>query len=136
MNSNVSEGFFSRKPKPKPTKAVYGGAEAAEKAKKLAAAKKGLVPGKGFQGRFDQYGREYDTKTGKLKEARLSYYGSKEQRKDEESEKLNKERDLRMKHGKNWKQFTRDVESAKKRLRPGEVRKYDKETGKWVSNKD
>ena len=38
--------------------------------------------------------------------------------------------------GKNWKQFKKDVESAKGRLRPGEVRKYDKEKGKWVSNKD
>ena len=49
--------------------AVYGGSEAAEKSKKLAAAKKGLVPGKGVQGKYDQHGREYDTKTGKLKEA-------------------------------------------------------------------
>ena len=38
--------------------------------------------------------------------------------------------------GKNWKQFKKDVESAKDRLRPGEVRRYDKEKGKWVSNKD
>ena len=38
--------------------------------------------------------------------------------------------------GKNWKQFKKDVESAKGRLRPGEVRRYDKEKGKWVSNKD
>jgi len=38
--------------------------------------------------------------------------------------------------GKDWKQFKKDVESAKGRLRPGEVRKYDKAKGKWVSNKD
>ena len=38
--------------------------------------------------------------------------------------------------GKNWKQFKKDVESAKGRLRPGEVRRFDKEKGKWVSNKD
>ncbi len=38
--------------------------------------------------------------------------------------------------GKNWKQFKKDVESAKDRLRPGEVRRFDKEKGKWVSNKD
>ncbi len=38
--------------------------------------------------------------------------------------------------GKDWKQFKKDVESAKGRLRPGEVRRYDKEKGKWVSNKD
>ena len=47
-----------------------------------------------------------------------------------------KERDARMKHGKNWKKFTSDVESARTKLRPGEVKRYDKETGKWVANKD
>jgi len=53
-----------------------------------------------------------------------------------EREKQNKERDSRIKHGKNWKQFTRDVESVKTRLRPGEVKKWDKEKKKYVSNKD
>jgi len=53
-----------------------------------------------------------------------------------EKEKQNKERDARMKHGKNWKEFTRDVESAKKRLRPGEVKKWDPVQKKYVSNKD
>jgi len=53
-----------------------------------------------------------------------------------EREKQNKERDARMKHGKNWKEFTRDVESAKKRLRPGEVKKWDPVQKKYVSNKD
>jgi len=51
-------------------------------------------------------------------------------------EKENKEHDARMKHGKNWKEFTRDVESAKKRLRPGEVKKWDPVQKKYVSNKD
>ena len=51
-------------------------------------------------------------------------------------EKEYKERDARMKHGKNWKEFTRDVESAKKRLRPGEVKKWDPVQKKYVSNKD
>jgi len=51
-------------------------------------------------------------------------------------EKENKERDARMKHGKNWKEFTRDVETAKKRLRPGEVKKWDPVQKKYVSNKD
>ena len=54
----------------------------------------------------------------------------------DEREKQNKERDARMKHGKNWKEFTRDVESAKKRLRPGEVKKWDPVQKKYVSNKD
>ena len=30
---------------------------------------KGMPAGKGFQGRFDMFGREYDTNTGKLKQA-------------------------------------------------------------------
>ena len=41
-----------------------------------------------------------------------------------------------MKYGKRWKEFTIDIESAKKRLRPGEVKKFNKETGKYESNKD
>ena len=44
--------------------------------------------------------------------------------------------DRRMKHGKNWKQYVKDAQSAKNKLRPGEVRKFNKETGKWESNKD
>lgn len=71
-----------------------------------------------------------------IDESKLSYYGSKEQRQDQENEKSHKERDLRMKHGKRWKEFTRDAESAKNRLRPGEVKRYDKTLGRWVSNKD
>lgn len=72
----------------------------------------------------------------KVVEASLSYYGSKEQRKDDEQERSNKERTLRMKYGKRWREFTADVEAAKNRLRPGEVRRFNKETGKWESNKD
>jgi len=73
----------------------------------------------------------------KIDEASLSYYGSKEQRKDDEQEKRNKERDLRMKHGKKkWKQFTADVEAAKNRLRPGEVKRWDPEKKQYVSNLD
>jgi len=72
----------------------------------------------------------------RIQEASLSYYGSKEQHKDDEQEKRNKERDLRMKHGKKWKQFTADVEAAKNRLRPGEVKKWDPEKKQYVSNLD
>ena len=71
-----------------------------------------------------------------LDEARLSYYGSKEQKEDQEAEKSQKERNLRMKHGKRWKEFTKDVEAAKNRLRPGEVRRWDPEKKKYVSNLD
>ena len=72
----------------------------------------------------------------KVVEASLTYYGSKEQRKDDEQERSNKERTLRMKHGKRWKQFTADVEAAKNRLRPGEVKRWDPEKKKYVSNLD
>ena len=54
---------------------------------------------------------------------------------DKEKKKFDKD-DKKMKHGKRWKEFTRDIESAKKRLRPGEVKKFNKETGKYESNKD
>ena len=50
--------------------------------------------------------------------------------------KEHKERDARMKYGKSYKKYTGDANKAKTRLRPGEVKRYDKEQGKWVSNKD
>ncbi len=53
-----------------------------------------------------------------------------------EKERENKERDARMKYGKSYKKYTGDAGKAKTRLRPGEVKRYDKEQGKWVSNKD
>ena len=37
-----------------------------------------------------------------------------------------------MKYGK----FVQRAKEAKNRLKPGEVKKFDKEKGKWVSNKD
>ncbi len=59
-------------------------------------------------------------------------YGKKIADKDKEYKK----RDARMKYGKSYKKFTSDANSAKSRLRPGEVKKFNKETGKWESNKD
>ena len=53
-----------------------------------------------------------------------------------EKEREHKERDARMKYGKSYKKYTGDAGKAKTRLRPGEVKRYDKEQGKWVSNKD
>ena len=47
-----------------------------------------------------------------------------------------KERDARMKYGKSYKKFTSDAAAAKDRLRPGEVKRYDKKLGRYVSNKD
>ena len=54
---------------------------------------------------------------------------------DDEKKRFEKS-DSRMKHGKNWKQYVKDAQSAKNKLRPGEVRKFNKETGKWESNKN
>jgi len=72
----------------------------------------------------------------KVDEVYSGYYGSKEEREDKEHDQRDRERKLRMKHGKRWKEFTRDVEAAKNRLRPGEVRTFNKKTGKWESNKN
>jgi len=58
------------------------------------------------------------------------------QKKLSDQSKVNKEKDARMKYGKNWKKFTSDVDAAKNRLRKGEVKKFNKQTGKWESNKD
>jgi len=73
-------------------------------------------------------------------EAYTGYYGSKEEQEDKKKETANRERDLRMKHGKRWREFTRDAVAAKEReknrLRPGEVKTFNKTTGKWESNKD
>ena len=54
----------------------------------------------------------------------------------DDEKKVNYKKDMRMKHGKNWKEFSRQAKAAKDRLRPGEVKKWDKEKKKWVSNKD
>jgi hypothetical protein len=116
--------------------AVYGGNDPEYlKREKLKQIKKSLPPGKGWTGEYDQFGREYDTTTGKLKEAlsRLTYH-SDFAKKDSEKEEEHRQRDARMKHGKNWEQFTKDVESAKERLRPGEVKRWDKKEKRWISN--
>ena len=66
-------------------------------------------------------------------------YGStfdrtKEKKKMEDSEKKLKERNLRMKYGKNWKTIVKAKNKEKTSLRPGEVKRLVR--GKWVSNKD
>jgi len=63
-----------------------------------------------------------------------AYYksSSKYQKKVADSEKRHKERDKRMKFGK----FYDRAKEAKNRLRPGEVKRYDKNLGRYVSNKD
>ena len=49
-----------------------------------------------------------------------------------DAEKRNKEKDKRMKFGK----FYDKAKAAKDRLRPGEVKRYDKTLGRYVSNKE
>jgi len=67
-----------------------------------------------------------------------SFDNPKQKAKDAAREKVNTDKNLRMKHGKKWKEFTKDAVAAKNReknrLRPGEVKKLV--DGKWVSNKD
>ena len=59
-------------------------------------------------------------------------YDSKFEKKVEDAERKHREDDARMKYGKNFKDFmSNDVD----RLKPGEVRRYDKRKKKWVSNK-
>ena len=63
-----------------------------------------------------------------------AYYksDSKYQKKVADSEKRHKEQDKRMKFGK----FYDKAKEAKNRLRPGEVKRYDKKLGRYVSNKE
>ena len=63
-----------------------------------------------------------------------SYYksDSKYQKKLSDDDKRHKERDKRMKFGK----FYSKAKEAKNRLRPGEVKRYDKKLGRYVSNKE
>jgi|TARA_R110001599_G_scaffold321081_1_gene531630 hypothetical protein len=63
---------------------------------------------------------------------KIDYADSKQMKKFADEKKKNKEQDNRMKFGK----FSKRAEEAKDRLRPGEVKRYDKTKGKWVSNKD
>ena len=63
---------------------------------------------------------------------RIDYADSKQMKKYADEKKKHKEQDRRMKFGK----FSKRAEEARDRLRPGEVKRYDKAKGKWVSNKD
>jgi hypothetical protein len=63
---------------------------------------------------------------------RIDYDDSKQMKKYADEKKKHKEQDKRMKFGK----FYKRAEDARDRLRPGEVKRYDKAKGKWVSNKD
>ncbi len=63
---------------------------------------------------------------------RIDYADSKQMKRFADEKKKHKEQDRRMKFGK----FSKRAEEARDRLRPGEVKRYDKAKGKWVSNKD
>ena len=63
---------------------------------------------------------------------KIDYVDSKQMKKFADEKKKHKEQDRRMKFGK----FSKRAEEARDRLRPGEVKRYDKAKGKWVSNKD
>ena len=104
--------------------AYYGGEEQRKKDQKKAAYEKQLkrmLPKRAF----DQMGREIDPRSGKLKEE------SKYDKYDKEKKQFAKA-DRKMKFGK----FYDKAKEAKNRLRPGEVKRYDKKLGRYVSNKD
>ena len=63
---------------------------------------------------------------------RIDYDDSKQMKKFADEKKKHNDQDKRMKFGK----FSKRAEEARDRLRPGEVKRYDKAKGKWVSNKD
>ena len=56
----------------------------------------------------------------------------KQMRRIVDAEKRHKEQDKRMKFGK----FYDKAKEARDRLRPGEIKKWDKEKGRFVSNKE
>ena len=60
------------------------------------------------------------------------YKTDKYNKKVADAEKRNKEKDKRMKFGK----FYDKAKEARDRLRPGEVKRYDKKLGRYVSNKE
>jgi len=78
------------------------------------------------------------------------YYGTfdhtKMQKQRAENEAENKYQKDRMQHGKKkvgtsrqstkYKDFVKKAAESKKRLRPGEVKRWDKAKKKWISNKD
>lgn len=55
----------------------------------------------------------------------------KQRQREEEDARRHKEQDDRMRYGKKGKEY-----HEKTSLRPGEVKRWDKEQGRWVSNKE
>lgn len=140
MKKKDVKDFASTKHKGLPEKkkveeAYYGGEEQRKKDEKKAAYEKQLkkmLPKRAF----DSMGRELDPRSGKLKEAHDNAETASRLKRYSDEKKVNYKKDMRMKHGKNWKEFSKQAKEAKNRLRPGEVKKWDKEKKKWVSNRD
>ena len=65
------------------------------------------------------------------KESIMYHPTEKDKRKDAERERQHRAQDDRMRYGKKGKKYMDDTA-----LRPGEVKRWDKENKKWVSNKD
>jgi len=86
-----------------------------------------------FKGKSKEKRREMAI-AAKLTAERGPQNESKYARYDKEAAK-HKEQDARMKYGKSYKEFMSKAKESKDKLRPGEVKKYNKETGKWESNK-
>lgn len=64
----------------------------------------------------------------------VGYMTSKEREMDDELEKQNKEKKMRMKYGKKWRAKTEN--SSQPPLRPGEVRKWNPDKKRYESNLD
>ena len=66
-----------------------------------------------------------------VEESIMYHPSEKDKRRDADRERANKAQDDRMRYGKKGKKYMDDTA-----LRPGEVKRWDKENQKWVSNKD
>ena len=64
-------------------------------------------------------------------EASWANYSAKDERRRAAKEKEHKAQDDRMRYGKKGKDY-----HDRTQLRPGEVKRWDKELGRWVSNKE
>ena len=159
MSKKDAKDFASTKHKKLPEKKVakeayYGGEEQRkkdEKKKKIDAFMDKAMPKR----TFDQLGRETDRRTGKLKEGWSDKYkksidcnnpkgfsqrahcqGKKKVSESTKYDKYDKEKkefaksDRKMKFGKFYDR------AKQSKLRPGEVKRYDKELGRYVSNKE
>lgn len=64
------------------------------------------------------------------------YYSSREKDVDDEHEKENHERNMRMKYGKKWRERVSKEKETQPPLRKGEVRKWNPKKNRYDSNLD